>query len=96
MKKLFFIGLITIYSISGQAQNPDFQIQESQVIYQPELDQYIFQISVEGVAGNTTLKPVGQLDGAPVEGYVFPTSLKPEDVGFGDIEGIVALPLISS
>ena len=28
-------------------------------------------------------------------GYVFPTSLKSEDVGFGQVEGIVALALTS-
>jgi hypothetical protein len=33
------------------------------------------------------------LDGAPVLGYVFPTNLKPEHVGFGTTQGIVALAL---
>ena len=35
------------------------------------------------------------MDGAPVLGYVFPTTLEPEDVGFGDVEGIVALAATS-
>lgn len=35
------------------------------------------------------------MHGAPVLGYVFPTTLKPTDVGFNDTQGIVALALTS-
>ena len=55
----------------------------------------IFSILVKGQAGATYPEAVGQLNGAPVLGYVFPTSLKPTDVGFSDTEGIVALALTS-
>ena len=55
----------------------------------------MWDISVEGNAGGTTPIPVGQLDEAPVLGYVFPTTLKSQDVGFGNVEGIVALALTS-
>jgi len=39
------------------------------------------------MAGKTLPKPKGSVDGAPVLGYVFPTTLKPEDAGFGKVEG---------
>ncbi|WP_206734463.1 hypothetical protein [Ancylomarina salipaludis] len=52
-------------------------------------------MTVKGIAGKTTPTPVGQLNGAPVLGYVFPTSLKPTDVGFSETAGIVALALTS-
>ena len=35
------------------------------------------------------------MNGAPVLGYVFPTSLKSSDVGFNETEGILALALTS-
>jgi len=50
---------------------------------------------VNGTAGKTTPTARGQLDEAPVLGYVFPTSLKSTDVGFGETDGIVALALTS-
>jgi hypothetical protein len=34
----------------------------------------IWEITVKGTAGKTTPSPAGQLNGAPVLGYVFPTS----------------------
>jgi len=63
--------------------------------YLEEIDSLILEIKVKGVAGSVTPKPVGELDGAPVFGYVFPTTLKSTDVGFGETEGIVALALVS-
>ncbi|MEL7425897.1 MAG: hypothetical protein AAFN81_23090 [Bacteroidota bacterium] len=45
------------------------------------LEQLIFSIEVEGVAGQALPKAAGQLDGASVLGYVFPTTLQPTDVG---------------
>jgi len=47
------------------------------------------------MAGKTLPKPKGSVDGAPVLGYVFPTTLKPEDAGFGKVEGILALAVTS-
>ena len=37
----------------------------------------------------------GQTDGAPVLGYVFPTTIKPDWVGFGEVDGTVALAVTS-
>jgi hypothetical protein len=73
--------------------SPDFKIKAASVKYNRKFGQIEFEILVEGVAGKTTPKPAGKLDGAPVLGYVFPTTLKSEDVGFNKTEGIVALAL---
>jgi hypothetical protein len=73
--------------------NPDFKIKSASVTHNKKFGQLEFQITVEGNAGKSVPKPAGKLDGAPVLGYVFPTTLKSEDVGFGTTEGIVALAL---
>ncbi|MEL6256148.1 MAG: hypothetical protein AAFR87_29355 [Bacteroidota bacterium] len=76
-------------------KNDDFQIKSARVIHKADLGITVWEIEVEGRAGETQPRPAGQLDGAPVLGYVFPTSLKSADVGFGETEGIVALALTS-
>lgn len=76
-------------------KNDNFKINEVSVTHKPNLGVTIWEISVDGMAGKTTPTKVGQLDGAPVLGYVFPTSLKPTDVGFNQTDGIVALALTS-
>ncbi|MEO1049228.1 MAG: hypothetical protein AAFX87_01290 [Bacteroidota bacterium] len=99
MKKLIIpILLVTVSACLAQEDhksNEDFSIKSTSVKYDQKLDQYIFEIQVKGTAGKTTPTPKGQLDGAPVLGYVFPTSLKPQNVGFNETEGIVALALTS-
>ena len=72
-------------------RGPDFDLQSASVTHLQDLDVLIFEQRVTGTAGGTTPKPAGQLDGAPVLGYVFPTTLTSTDVGFGKTEGIVAL-----
>lgn len=76
-------------------KNDDFSIKDVRVTNMAELGITVWEIEVLGTAGKTTPTKVGQLDGAPVLGYVFPTSLQPTDVGFGKTEGIVALALTS-
>ena len=76
-------------------QNDDFSILKASVRHDASLQQTIWQITVEGQAGKTKPNKAGQLDGAPVLGYVFPTTLKSTDVGFSEVEGIVALALTS-
>ena len=106
MKNLLFVCSLFLFSFSacqGQPLNndpafkssPDFKIQKASAKYNADLEQIVFEIQVEGVAGNSVPKGVGQLDGAPVLGYVFPTTLKSTDVGFSEAEGIVALALTS-
>lgn len=75
--------------------SPDFEITSASATLDKQLNLLILEIQVNGIAGKTTPTPRGQLDEAPVMGYVFPTTLKSTDVGFGDVEGIVALALTS-
>ena len=79
----------------GNYAGPDFKIQAASGRYDADLDSVILEIKVEGRAGATVPTAAGQLDGAPVFGYVFPTTLKATDVGFSEVEGIVALALTS-
>lgn len=84
---------------AGQAMEPvtplaktaDVEIKSAQVEYLPELDLLVFEQKVNGTIGKTLPKAKGQLNGAPVLGYVFPTNLKPQDVGFSSTEGVLTL-----
>lgn len=103
MKTLFTLFAVMLSVVSAYScercksfsQSPDFKITKTQVVHNKKFGVLEFQITVEGKAGNTTPKPVGKLDMAPVLAYVFPTTLKSEDVGFSATEGIVALALTS-
>jgi hypothetical protein len=75
--------------------NPDFIITAATVTHNKKWGQLEFEIIVKGNAGRTVPKPAGKLDGAPVLGYVFPTTLSAEDIGFSKTEGIVAMALTS-
>lgn len=50
-----------------------------------------FHMTLKGAAGGSAPEPAGQLAGAPVEAYVWPTSLAPDTVGFESKDGILAL-----
>ena len=76
-------------------RNADFDLTAASVTHLADLDLLVFEQQVAGTAGGTTPKPRGALDGAPVLGYVFPTSLPSTAVGFGTAEGIVALAVTS-
>lgn len=69
----------------------DMKIKSAEVEYMNDLDLLVFEIKTDGIAGKTVPKARGELNGAPVLGYVFPTSLKSEDVGFNKMDGVVAL-----
>ncbi|PMD92361.1 hypothetical protein BWI97_19890 [Siphonobacter sp. BAB-5405] len=75
--------------------NADFKVTSTQAVYQSDLDLVVMSMKVSGQAGRTVPKPSGSMANAPVLAYVFPTTLKPEDVGFSPTEGIVALALTS-
>jgi len=101
MKSILLISAVALlisvksYSQESDYKNDDFAIKEVSVIHKADLGISIWEIGVIGTAGKTTPTKVGQLDGAPVLGYVFPTDLKPTDVGFNQTDGIVALALTS-
>jgi RNA-splicing ligase RtcB len=93
MKKMLFISLFTL--LTGTMYAQEFDITRVKVKKDKKLEQLIFSISVKGMAGDSVPEPKGQLDGAPVLGYVFPTTLSPTAVGFDQTSGILALALTS-
>ncbi len=102
--KTFFVAIVLVCSSFGTSEacnkcseynNSSFKITSTSVTHNADLGVTIWEIVVDGSAGATTPKPNGELNGAPVLGYVFPTTLKPTDVGFNQTEGIVALALTS-
>ncbi|MEO5823753.1 MAG: hypothetical protein ABIT71_24875, partial [Vicinamibacteraceae bacterium] len=91
-------ALVTVEPAAAQGasyKNDDFDLTAASVTYLVDLDLLVFEQQVAGTAGGTTPKAHGALDGAPVLGYVFPTSLPSTAVGFGTAEGIVALAVTS-
>jgi hypothetical protein len=74
---------------------PDLEITDASVRYLADLDLLVFEVDVAGEAGGTVPETRGDLDGAPVLGYVVPTTLEPVAVGFRGAEGIVALAVTS-
>ncbi len=74
---------------------PDLEVAGARVYTVPDLELLVFEQRVQGRAGGTVPAARGELHRAPVLGYVFPTSLAPEDVGFAPGEGVVALAATS-
>ena len=92
--KLMLLAILFIFACSQNTSNEanqDFQVSTAKVTYMADLDLLVFEQRVEGIAGRTVPTKVGQMNGAIVQGYVFPTTLKSTDVGFGEVDGIVAL-----
>ncbi len=81
--------------VQPTAATADLKLEKAHVSYHPELELLVFELQVAGTAGATMPRSAGSMDGAPVLGYVFPTTLKPEQVGFKGVEGIVALAATS-
>ncbi|WP_046246474.1 hypothetical protein [Hymenobacter terrenus] len=73
----------------------DYTPKKAAVNYLPDLETLVFEFQVAGSAGKTQPRPAGKTDGAPVLGYVFPTTLKSTDIGMAATDGIVALALTS-
>ncbi|UII30047.1 hypothetical protein LVD17_17245 [Fulvivirga ulvae] len=96
-KSVLFVALLALsfasyaQTDSGFEASKDLKITGAEVNYISDLDLLVFQVTVAGESGKTVPEAAGQLDGAPVLGYVFPTTLRSVDVGFGDTKGIVAL-----
>ncbi|MCX7550417.1 hypothetical protein [Xanthomarina sp. F2636L] len=94
---LTMVLLIISYSKAQEAnyEGTNFDIETVEVSHNEEWALSVWTIGVKGNAGETKPIKAGQLDGAPVLGYVFPTNLKPTDVGFSETDGILALALTS-
>lgn len=73
------------------AASADLDVEAAAVEYHLDLDLLVFTMTVAGTAGATVPEARGGMDGAPVLGYVFPTTLEPADVGFRSGQGTVAL-----
>jgi hypothetical protein len=86
---------VKINSDPAFAKSPSLKIKDVSVEYKEDLGLMVFSMNLEGPSGKTVQKAVGDLNGAPVIAYVFPTSLKAADVGMGNAEGIVALAITS-
>jgi hypothetical protein len=87
----FALVYTLIYAQMIPGLTPDLDIKGASVTHLPELELLVLEQEVSGKAGNTKPESMGQLDGAGVIGYVFPTNLVPADAGFGNIEGILAI-----
>lgn len=77
------------------AKVPDLTLAGASVSYLAAYDMLVFEQRVQGVAGRTKPRARGQMNGAPVVGYVFPTTLQSQDVGFSATKGVVALAVTS-
>jgi hypothetical protein len=82
-------------AVTPIAGTADLDITDARVRHLADLDLLVFEIDVAGTAGATVPDPRGQMDGAPVLAYVFPTSLAPEAVGFAPSDGVLALVVTS-
>lgn len=82
------------HSIEGQS-NPDvepaFDITYAEVTTDGRLA--TFAMEVTGEIGSQIPQATGQLTGAKVDAYVWPTRLDPEAVGFAPASGILALAI---
>ncbi|WP_035558430.1 hypothetical protein [Hymenobacter sp. IS2118] len=103
-KSVLTLALLSAFATAGRAQSAaagkayasaDYTPKKATVNYLPELETLVFEFQVAGSAGKTQPRPAGKTDGAPVLGYVFPTTLKSTDIGMAATEGIVALALTS-
>jgi hypothetical protein len=93
-------NLLAAVSQAGEGVPPtpvpataDVDIQSTSIRYLEDLEFLVFEQEVLGRAGGTPPQARGQLDGAPVLAHVFVTDLDPATVGFGSVEGTLALAI---
>lgn len=73
------------------AMTSDLDLVGASVSYLADLDLLVFEVEVAGAAGETVPTARGQVDGAPVLAYAFPTTLPATAVGFGAVDGVLTL-----
>lgn len=78
-------------AVTPLAKSDDLSIADAGGRYVAEFDMLVFEQKLVGQAGVTLPEAKGQMDGAPVLTYAFPTTLSPTVVGFGDVGGILTL-----
>jgi len=82
-----------IHGDESEGVDPAFDVVFAQVVrLGTELH---FQMVVAGEAGSVVPEPTGEVAGAPVASYVWPTSLDSSAVGFEAEQGILALGVTS-
>ena len=94
---LTFTGtfLVTMLVTAQVVFSPSLDVRGAAGSALPELGVVVLEQTVAGAAGESKPEETGQLDGAGVIGYVFPTSLSPSEAGFGNAEGILAVAVTS-
>lgn len=80
-----------INSPTNPEVTPAFDITTADATTDGRLTTFIMEVA--GVAGSVKPVPTGQLKGAKVESYVWPTDLDPSTVGFDKASGILALAI---
>ncbi len=80
-----------IPSATEAGKTPAFDITRAGATTDGRLTTFIMEVA--GVAGSVKPAPIGQLKGAKVESYVWPTSLDPSVVGFDRESGILSLAI---
>ena len=80
-----------ITAASDPAVDPAFDITHATATTDGRLA--TFAIEVSGAAGASVPAPTGQLAGAKVDAYVWPTKLDPGAVGFAPASGLLALAI---
>ncbi len=101
MKKLFLMLIAgfafnhtSAHEIQSEADAkiaPAFDITTARATTDGRLTTFFMEVA--GIAGSIKPVPIGQLAGAKVESYVWPTSLDPSVVGFDEGSGILALAI---
>ncbi|MCG8435216.1 MAG: hypothetical protein MJA83_14415 [Gammaproteobacteria bacterium] len=80
-----------ITSKTESGKTPAFDITSAEATTDGRLTTFIMEVA--GIAGSVKPVPIGQLAGAKVESYVWPTGLDPSKVGFDKGSGILALAI---
>ena len=80
-----------IKSSVDTSATPAFDITTAEATTDGRLTTFIMEVA--GAAGSVKPVPIGQLKGAKVEAYVWPTALDPSTVGFDEGSGILALAI---
>ncbi len=81
--------------ITPVPKSANLELVGAKVSRREDIGSLVFEMKVKGRAGMTVPKAKGGMNGAPVLAHVFPTTLAPTDVGFGKVDGIVALAVTS-
>lgn len=81
----------TVESPRDSLKTPAFDITSAEATTDGRLTTFIME--VVGVAGSMKPVPIGQLEGAKVQAYVWPTDLDPAVVGFESGSGTLALAI---